>query len=820
MNLGTLWAHIGLDTTKLDTGAKKAKATILGMEQIARQANQKMSQHFDSLGIRSVFDIGQEKQKIIASFNTIKSSGTSTARDIANAQSAVNKRIKELDAELKGASRSFGGLTGAAKAFGLAVSAGAILKFGASIYTAGVQMDSMTRALTAATGSAAESMQGMDYVRKEAERLGIVLPVAVQGFTKLSAAAKGTSLQGQGVRDIFSSVSAASAKLGLSADETNGALLAISQMMSKGVVSAEELRGQLGERLPGAFQAAARAMGVSTAKLGDMLQKGEIMADDFLPKFAKALNETFNITATESIESARSQLNRLSNAWLEFKLAISDSGFLDGVTTSVIALTDALQGLNNAWEFVNIPNSAIHEAEKLQNLFGELKALAKEKDVDIWSWGLWNPRALPNAQEVQQIFLDLERAGIAHEKLNKLREEYISMGVLEAPQVKGPPSPHSPGYVSKSSPAVEMKEQTEKVIKALEFERDQLTRSEEMQRVYNEIKEAGVGINTRSADTIKSLVTEIFAETEALEKNKEAQKEAEQAKKDMLKSYDDVVAKIKAYDEAVRQADTAQTIKDTEVLVDNLKGIQMELDTQGGMLGYLTDGLALYDEGIEESTENALDRMDNLNDAAKDLGFTFSSAFEDAIISGAKFSDILKGLYDDIMRILLRKTVTEPLAGGIASIIGSIGQAVIGGATSTYSGGSYSGNTNYVGGVIDSSKYSLGSYSNLSTQYRASGGVIDEHVIGIGQRTGRRWEMGENGIETVVPGLASVNKSSSEGTSEGSKEGTSNLFYISAVDAKSFEDLCKRNPHAIINQFTAALSAGDKNLKRTLNLSR
>lgn len=56
---------------------------------------------------------------------------------------------------------------------------------------------------------------------------------------------------------------------------------------------------------------------------------------------------------------------------------------------------------------------------------------------------------------------------------------------------------------------------------------------------------------------------------------------------------------------------------------------------------------------------------------AEDLGLTFQSAFEDAVISGKKFSDVLKGLADDIARMILRKTVTEPLGNALSSMINS-----------------------------------------------------------------------------------------------------------------------------------------------------
>lgn len=54
---------------------------------------------------------------------------------------------------------------------------------------------------------------------------------------------------------------------------------------------------------------------------------------------------------------------------------------------------------------------------------------------------------------------------------------------------------------------------------------------------------------------------------------------------------------------------------------------------------------------------------------AKDLGLTFQSAFEDAMVSGRKFSEVLKGLADDITRIIVRKTITEPLGGALSGLL-------------------------------------------------------------------------------------------------------------------------------------------------------
>lgn len=66
--------------------------------------------------------------------------------------------------------------------------------------------------------------------------------------------------------------------------------------------------------------------------------------------------------------------------------------------------------------------------------------------------------------------------------------------------------------------------------------------------------------------------------------------------------------------------------------------------------------------------ETTTSEIFKVNDAARQLGFTFSSAFEDAVIAGRSFSDVLKGLGDDITRILLRLTVTQPLSNLITGV--------------------------------------------------------------------------------------------------------------------------------------------------------
>ena len=119
-----------------------------------------------------------------------------------------------------------------------------------------------------------------------------------------------------------------------------------------------------------------------------------------------------------------------------------------------------------------------------------------------------------------------------------------------------------------------------------------------------------------------------------------------------------------------------------------------ELEKQREDMLLLADALTRGAISEAQFTEAAQTRLGNLpkdlektNDIAKDLGMTFQSAFEDAIVGGKKFSDVLKGLEQDILRIVTRKLVTEPLGDALTSMLrsfmGSTGNAQGGGIFSS-----------------------------------------------------------------------------------------------------------------------------------------
>lgn len=160
-----------------------------------------------------------------------------------------------------------------------------------------------------------EYSENMAFLKNISNKYGQDLISLTNGFAKFRAAAKETSLSLDQQRYIYEALTRAAGAYHLSAEQTSDVMLAVEQMLSKGKVTAEELRRQLGNSLPGAFNLMAQAAGVSTAELERMMKAGQVISEDVLPRFAQVLNAT---TAAANFDSLQSSLNRFKNAWVGF----------------------------------------------------------------------------------------------------------------------------------------------------------------------------------------------------------------------------------------------------------------------------------------------------------------------------------------------------------------------------------------------------------------------------------------------------------------------------------------------------------------------
>lgn len=214
-----------------------------------------------------------------------------------------------------------------------------IMEYTKSTIGLAIETDRMHLALKNVTSSAEEYQQSLTFLNKISNEYGQNVNVLTKSYTSFIASSNSSNLSMEERQRIFASVIKAGSALALSNDAIEGSLRAMSQMFSKGNVQAEELRGQLGERLPGAFDLAAKAMGVSTKELNKMLEKGEVLASDLLPKLATELENLYSDKAKANIETIPGAWNRISNAFIKY---ISDANEAGGVTKKIAGYINSL----------------------------------------------------------------------------------------------------------------------------------------------------------------------------------------------------------------------------------------------------------------------------------------------------------------------------------------------------------------------------------------------------------------------------------------------------------------------------------------------
>lgn len=315
---------------------------------------------YNSLNLKSSGTLRQEIAAITQQLTDFKNKAGAPAAEVNRVSAQAEARIRALRDELRGvsppadtASTSIRGMGGSL--LGLAGVAGGLIGIQQglkAIVDTTIQFQQVNKQLEFSVGNAEKAKIEFEFVRKVASELGLDLLSAAGGFAKLAAATKGTALEGQATREIFLGVSQAAATMGLSVDETNGVMLAISQIAGKGKVSMEELRGQLGERLPPAMKIAADSMGVTVAQLDKLVENG-LDAELFLKNFGPALSKAFAGDAAKNAQTLQGKINLLRNEFKDLLNDLGNAGIADGAISIFKDLEGAIQKVREAIKTVD-----------------------------------------------------------------------------------------------------------------------------------------------------------------------------------------------------------------------------------------------------------------------------------------------------------------------------------------------------------------------------------------------------------------------------------------------------------------------------------
>lgn len=221
--------------------------------------------------------------------------------------------------------------------------------------------------------------QEISWLRSESDRLAVGFSTMADQYGKFSVATNAAGMSAKTTRDVFTSLAEAGRVNKLSTDQMAGAFLALEQIVSKGKFTAEEVRGQLGERLPGAFNILADSLGVTTVELDKMMEAGEVLAsEDNLLKFADELNRRFGPQLSSSLDSVTADLGRFENDVFNARLALAQ-GFIPELRKALQAFNAFANSADGAAAFAAIGEAAgslVGLIAQIPQYFDEMKLAA------------------------------------------------------------------------------------------------------------------------------------------------------------------------------------------------------------------------------------------------------------------------------------------------------------------------------------------------------------------------------------------------------------------------------------------------------------
>lgn len=275
----------------------------------------KASKKFDRLGDSSV----SAERKIDRSTKAIKNDldgVRKSTHEVSRASDGLNKNVSTMGNRFITASR-------AVKAFAAALAVREVARYASEIAKVADESARLNSRLVAVTGSQQNATEAMRFLTDMAQRQSISIVELSDAYTRILPAVKSGNVSLQEMRTTLSLVNDNIAAFGLSSSTASGLFFGLSQLMTSGTVTMEDLR-QVTDRLPGSFDGIARSMGLTTKGLRDLISKGQVTIDDILTPLNKVLKE--NEGSAENLgKSLQAASVRLSNSFNNLKISIGES---------------------------------------------------------------------------------------------------------------------------------------------------------------------------------------------------------------------------------------------------------------------------------------------------------------------------------------------------------------------------------------------------------------------------------------------------------------------------------------------------------------
>lgn len=327
----------------------------------------------------------------------------------------ASKDFNALDKSLSNAEKSAFSMQDAMNRLVAYFGAREIIQYGKEVSALSRQFDGLVNKFNAAAGSAEVGAKSFEFVKQRSDELGLSFLETAQAYAGFEAATLRSGLTLGQTEKIFNDVSAAIVSMHLSAGDANLVFLALEQMASKGVVSTEELRRQLGDKLPGAFEIAAKSMGMTTAEFNKFVGDGKLMSAEFLPKFSEQIRKELGGSVESASKQAQANFNRLQTEMQFLGDAVGDElnptlsklaliltndlkANLPSIAGEVRVLTETFVDLGRSLEVVFgvIPKIIGTASKSVQNSLSAMTVIVRAATLDIQgafeAWDKWTAR--------------------------------------------------------------------------------------------------------------------------------------------------------------------------------------------------------------------------------------------------------------------------------------------------------------------------------------------------------------------------------------------------------------------------------------------
>jgi len=713
--------------------------------------------------------------------------------------SGIGTRIGAFTAISNRSTLAIAGFITGATAAGLAA-----YKLGEAALTTSLQIQRIESALYASAGSATMTANEFNYVTGVSKRLGLDLSSTALAYSQFAAAVQGTTLEGEKAKKVFEGTATAASALKLSAADTEGIFRALTQMMSKGTVQAEELRGQLGDRIPGAFRDAAAAMGISERKLGELMKKGEVLSSDLLPKLADRWQEVYGDAAIRSATGLQAAINNTTTSQTLFNKALDEHFSISataahGLATYTSALDFLTERLNSSQEAVNAWNIQV-ATDTDAFIKAQTKATTASKDrVKAY---IQDVKAMIEAAKTQTIALQQQIDTQA--SMLKFNMSFASVHPI-ARFMLGDSMQRNLADIAKNAQA---KKEQEDAIKHAE---EQLKALDKLEAAANDNSTTGTG-NGDGGNTNTNKLNKYTEINDSLQVTIDRTKE--------LNSLPDFwlggTASLDAFNKKLERGKQLEQFKDKLILA----GVSQEVfNAKVAEFNRVMQESDAAEQRFEQIRRKA-EALDTLGGNALDSFGTFLEDIESKSKTVAEaWTDMVNSIIKDLQRWALQQQVIQPLkdlflgtssgGGVLGSILGSLGSSFSGlfGSTSNSVSSTY-GVSGSLGSTLDT-LYG----SSVTGGGRASGGNVF---------AGQSYWVGEQGPERFIPntsghilsndaslGQASTimqvniyNNTSATVSARQSSDGKSMEITIDETIAKAINSVGSRSNKAVRNAST------------------